>query len=1242
MARLIRAVLIDSINRGSYIEIALDNNTALTGTNGIGKTSLLKLLAIFYGTRPSNLAREGGNLVSFSDWYLPRPTSFIIFDYENYEGHRCCVMLHHSSGPGYAYRLITGPWEPELAYLDPAAGTLVAPADLIAHCTRLGRTCTPALGHAVYRQIIQFNSTSWSLADSDDMRQRQHIQHLRPRFSLAPRRSDVGGIDTIILTLIDSGNSHSALCSVIADILQQDNDDPAGTLASLKADDFRQVIENHEGCMLFERELKSRIGKLDELATQYHSAGTQLAKTKRRASLLREGAVDERGRVLEQLEQLRLEQRAYEEQTKSQRFDIDGRLSAARVDFETAETKLTRLDDQHSQYQQDKIQDVIADCQRLPTLRTELDAREAELLAIEKQGADIVSAYQRLIQQEKDRYQSLIDEQQELSIKTQDNLEADQLLDQQRWDLEIESRQAAHELERAPLLTQHDEAQRALFEAESVLQMTGRFKVLPEDQDALDEASAAQSKWLNTIAAIDKERREHIQMEHDWQERHRQLSNSFEVLDRRNISAGTEQLALQRQLDASDSTLLGYLRKNYEGWENTIGRVLSPAILMREDLNPERVEGGGPYSLYGVDLTLEGVEPAAVVSPESIRAEIARLEDELQTITSEQNSLTTEKNRHLRDRKDIERQGQALRQRRADAVNELEQRKSQFEGVKERASDNHRDRCESLRQQVEQLAAQLQRVEKRLAEINSEHNRELINMKTGKEQSFQDSVEKRKHARDADDKAISELRGKRESIVADYNAKRDAALADKGVDITARVRVENTVADLKRSLTRIAQQLPKVNKYQQWLDDEWSQRPELSRNYETTEGFLNQVKRESAELEATTHQKAQAYSTQTGALNDNLTQLDTTIIITNRVLTLLEHVDDDPQVHLQIGQTAQDLEFEAQSLMTRQQGINKDAVRKFDSISDLYRQRGLQKSTHAAHIDAIARQARQEAEVMDSAWRFAVSHLVATATEFHDAQRQKLIVLGQSLGDKVCDSRGRLDTLHKSILSLGREATKHAKSVAVSFKSLEIDEVKIQSQIHGLEFWGALANFETHFKRWRGMGENQLPSEEYIQAIKRVLQLLMSDRFKTTLTECFTFGMTFYDQGIPKTITNDQSFKNCSSEGLKVLLQSMLFVSLFELLRKNADLQLIFPLDETLRLASDNYIPLLQALNERQIITVAGFPEGSPEILAHFDYAYELYRESSGAPLEIRQYVNPEPDELDALEHVLAQLEGNP
>lgn len=47
MAKLLRVILIDSLCRGEIVEVKADENTCLTGTNGIGKSTFLKLIPLF-------------------------------------------------------------------------------------------------------------------------------------------------------------------------------------------------------------------------------------------------------------------------------------------------------------------------------------------------------------------------------------------------------------------------------------------------------------------------------------------------------------------------------------------------------------------------------------------------------------------------------------------------------------------------------------------------------------------------------------------------------------------------------------------------------------------------------------------------------------------------------------------------------------------------------------------------------------------------------------------------------------------------------------------------------------------------------------------------------------------------------------------------------------------------------------------------------------------------------------------
>lgn len=81
-----RLILIDAYRKGAITELKLDGHTSLTGANGVGKTSLLRLIPLFYGESPNKLVQGGGVNQSFVQYYLPHTTSFIVFEYSRRQG----------------------------------------------------------------------------------------------------------------------------------------------------------------------------------------------------------------------------------------------------------------------------------------------------------------------------------------------------------------------------------------------------------------------------------------------------------------------------------------------------------------------------------------------------------------------------------------------------------------------------------------------------------------------------------------------------------------------------------------------------------------------------------------------------------------------------------------------------------------------------------------------------------------------------------------------------------------------------------------------------------------------------------------------------------------------------------------------------------------------------------------------------------------------------------------------------
>lgn len=88
------------------MEVRLDGHTNLNGVNGAAKTTLLRLVPLFFGERPGRLVPKSRVTDSFAKHYLPNESSYIIFEYQRHE-QTCMVLMYASSNEeGLCYRFV--------------------------------------------------------------------------------------------------------------------------------------------------------------------------------------------------------------------------------------------------------------------------------------------------------------------------------------------------------------------------------------------------------------------------------------------------------------------------------------------------------------------------------------------------------------------------------------------------------------------------------------------------------------------------------------------------------------------------------------------------------------------------------------------------------------------------------------------------------------------------------------------------------------------------------------------------------------------------------------------------------------------------------------------------------------------------------------------------------------------------------------------------------------------------------
>ncbi len=1221
----------------------MKGNTSLNGTNGIGKSSFLKLIPVFYGATPGRVIRAGANKKSFANWYLPNASSFIVYEYENWEKQPRCVVLHRS-GESYSYRLVSSGWKPELLYSDLAAGLLVPAAELQGHILRMGVDCSRELQPAHYRKIIQFNTGNAQLDGVDDLALRKLIQTYRPSFSLAPKRKDFSGIDNVTMAMIESGHTFEGIKLTMAEILQQDNSDPGQALESISIHAFRSLIDNHSGFQIYEREMKPRISELGALREQYETRTNQLANHKHRAQLMIEDLRTAQESNCEAQAALLKEAAEFEESAQLRRQVLTAERGTIHSDLTEAELQVKQIEDKRAEYERGGLEELLELDARSPELLAQRDQKQLHLNQLNQQGIDI----RLLHEQGKGAAEATANE-----LREKTRTQADTA------SQAIQVRKDAHDRQHNALLADTAREQQVEMDALQVRQQAGiaehsrqqaELKVL----QSLNVLPGAQAEVNAAQAAINEQRalcEEHKTAGRALEEEGRQLQTeqgnlaaSYQGAERRRDSLKQNRDDLVAQLNASNDTLLGFLRKHHPSWTENIARLVPPRILMRTDLNPAlhaSLGEGGPASgadltLYGVELTLTPLSAPSFASDEDIKAEIASLTDQIQTCEAElesikkQSAASEDRKRQLQQR--VTKAGTAL----AQAEAELVSRTDLLTGIQERARAQYLEQLEIQKDQTDDAAARLKDLEQEIVRLRGDHGRHLLELKTTGEMTAQDILEERDQVQETARLALQRIDAQLKAELAQLQTDLDAQLRAAGIDDSVNRRLTLEIAELTKTIKRWTDHRSIIEAYRLWKTNVL---PDLGRRQAVLircEGERDRIGRAIDEFDRACQAAVTERNARRKALVATGTELAEQLTISQRVVGQLHNIVANPNASPLPNQKAEDIESQVAIMRSEREGMHKRARAEFHEISTRFTRGNLQQTPHGGEIDQIAAQARQEAEDYELAWYYAAKALREHMDNFHLEQRGKLIMQAQSLAIKLNDSGGKLDALHESILRLGREATARAQSVLGAFAPIQKFEFRVSSRIRNLTFWADLANFQSQYNRWHEMGDGFEPTPAFMDAVHRVERQIREGAFGTDIHKCFDVTVSCVDQGHQKIANNNQDLINISSDGLTKILISMIFLALFEMLRKDADFQMVIPIDEALELSPENYIALVHFFNQRGTTMLSAFPGGAPELLRQFPNCYTLKHRATGKGIEVREYLNDEADPLDELNAALA------
>ena len=787
MRCLTKVIFINSANV-PYAEIRLDGNVHFIGTQGVGKSTLLRAILFFYNGDKTKLGipKEKKN---FDDFYLPHSNSYIVYEVSHERG-AFCVLVFRSQGRA-CFRFIDGVWESRL--LIDEAGDVTSEYTVIRR--RLGdRGMTRIVDkYEDYRNIIYGNHRAtgkefYNYAIMESPAYENIMRSLQNIFLNS--RVDAEFIKEIILRSMSEEIPSVDLAYYrrqVSDFETEYNNisewfrkDAKGQIpVRVKA---QKVIADYKEMIFLQKTIEELYAELlyaDRVA---------------RESLPRVEASEAKHQCeLQRFERLIAEQKQKYDKEKE---DIDKSLGEV-------ESKLKDIRTKRKKYEQIQIDKVLSRVENEPNVRLNLDSFRKQKDALTREYDNLNEKYELLQNQLRNDFQAF-----EINCKSRISILAEQCLKlregimkskQQRSD----ELRAAQEAALAAVNEHADDLKHQERNLETELLRLQYFRPLGEEIDAseerLREMKASEAVLRTQVKTYD------LQIEQLMKDYEFQCSKLDS--DCRSVIMGYEHeidglrnkiAAVDEILSSTSGSLYEWLDGKLPGWEKNIGKVIDQQrVLYRKGLKPRLVGG---ESFYGLELDLSELA-SEVRTPAQLREEKETLENaiiDLQHLIDENNTECEKAKETLSAR--MSPKVKELREKRNTDDMKLQALPGQMKALKIKIQSLEDRQNEMLGERKSKLNVKKQQIDALRLELKNEGKAVLEKMAKLLKENERLFEQKSKAAEAERDKAqdellssIAEKRSQCDMGIAELKAQRDSELKGAGVDVLALNKCENEI-----------------------------------------------------------------------------------------------------------------------------------------------------------------------------------------------------------------------------------------------------------------------------------------------------------------------------------------------------------------------------------------------------------------------------------------------------------------
>ena len=731
-----------------------------------------------------------------------------------------------------------------------------------------------------------------------------------------------------------------------------------------------------------------------------------------------------------------------------------------------------------------------------------------------------------------------------------------------------------------------------------------------------------ESKVSKAELLIDKSKNKTESLRKEWELEKREIERNSEIKinsEKEKIKAYQKEITeINNNLEQSQNSLYGWLNDNIPNWESTIGKVIDEkSVLFNTNLNPKKVNDSNT-SFFGLELNLNAINKH-VKTVKEFKQEITELERKINAISKFIKTLNKDKEKTLTNLKiKFRKQLSTLKDTISENEYIISQNKNKLknntvalEEWKDKAITEKERVLKEIENQLEELSSIKEKVKNKLEQINKSIQREI----TKKEKERDDEIAKLKQQKDNSISKIKELiyhfKKESENRLEEIKQQQTSELSNKGADTKRLEILDNRIAEINKALDFIKNNERIVIEYEKDKRELFDKIPQFKTDKITLEKKLNSLKSEQIKEQSKINLK---YSQQKEILQEIKNKIEE---FTKDEQKFEEFKKSETYASVQDYFTNETIEYNS----------TKTAVSLIEEINDKHyssinKFKDLQQSTNTFignfsenNIFRFKVKLNEDADYLNFAIDLKEFIEEDKIAEFEKRVNERFAHIIHQIGTETTELISKEAEIEKIIREINTDFT--TKNFVQAIKEMEMRTQKSSNPIVKLLVQIKEFNDENSLM----IGEHNLfttsdSSNKNNKAVNLLKQLVKElEKHKNSyLTLSESFDLQF------RIVENDndsgwvEKLANVGSEGTDVLVKAMINILLLNVFKNSAsrkfkDFKLHCMMDEIGRLHPNNVKGILRFANERNILLINGSP--TSQNATDYKYTYKLSKQQS-------------------------------